>query len=163
MSPAWSAPRCLGHFGDKVGRKSMLLVSLIMMGSATFAIGLLARLPLDRHLGAHPAADAARHPGPCARRRMGRRGIDVRWNMRSPHRRGLYGSWVQIGVPAGTLIANPAFLLSNAVMSNEALLSWGWRIPFLASVLAGRRGHVHSPEHIGNAVVQQGQGSVPRR
>ncbi len=50
-------------------------------------------------------------------------------------KRGLYGSWVQIGVPAGTLIANLAFLLCNAVLSNEALLSWGWRIPFLASVL----------------------------
>ncbi len=42
---------------------------------------------------------------------------------------------MQIGVPAGTLIANLAFLTCNAVMSNEALLSWGWRIPFLASAL----------------------------
>jgi MFS family permease len=52
-----------------------------------------------------------------------------------PSKRGLYGSWVQVGVPAGTLIANLAFLISNAVMSSEALLSWGWRIPFLASAL----------------------------
>ncbi|MFS8979383.1 MFS transporter [Cupriavidus necator] len=42
---------------------------------------------------------------------------------------------MQIGVPAGTLLANFAFLLCNAVLPNEALLSWGWRIPFLASIL----------------------------
>lgn len=123
-----------GHFGDKVGRKSMLLVSLIMMGSATFAIGLL---PDYRSIGIWAPILLL------TLRVIQGLALGGEWGgavlMAVEHapanRRGLYGSWVQIGVPAGTLIANLAFLLSNAVMSNEALLSWGWRIPFLASVL----------------------------
>lgn len=123
-----------GHFGDKVGRKSMLLVSLVMMGMATFAIGLL------------PDYSAIGIWAPIlllTLRVIQGLALGGEWGgavlMAVEHapanRRGLYGSWVQIGVPAGTLIANLAFLASNAVMSNEALLSWGWRIPFLASIL----------------------------
>ncbi len=123
-----------GHFGDKVGRKSMLLVSLIMMGSATFAIGLL---PNYASIGIWAPILLL------TLRVIQGLALGGEWGgavlMAVEHapanRRGLYGSWVQIGVPAGTLIANLAFLFSNAVMSNEALLSWGWRIPFLASVL----------------------------
>ena len=51
------------------------------------------------------------------------------------NKRGLYGSWVQIGVPAGTMLANLAFLLITASMAPEELLEWGWRVPFLASIL----------------------------
>jgi MFS family permease len=50
-------------------------------------------------------------------------------------KRGWYGSMVQVGVPAGTLIANLAFLIVTAAVSEEALVTWGWRIPFLASAL----------------------------
>lgn len=50
-------------------------------------------------------------------------------------KRGLYGSWVQIGVPVGTLIANLAFLAMSAGFTGDTLQSWGWRIPFLASSL----------------------------
>ncbi|WP_416051969.1 MFS transporter [Cupriavidus basilensis] len=123
-----------GHFGDKVGRKSMLLISLIMMGSATFAIGLL---PDYRSIGIWAPILLL------TLRVIQGLALGGEWGgavlMAVEHapadKRGLYGSWVQIGVPAGTLIANLAFLLCNAVLSNEALLSWGWRIPFLASVL----------------------------
>ncbi len=123
-----------GHFGDRVGRKSMLLVSLVMMGAATFAIGLL------------PDYDAIGIWAPTlllALRVVQGLALGGEWGgavlMAVEHapagRRGLYGSWVQIGVPAGTLIANLVFLLCSAVMSAEALLSWGWRIPFLASIV----------------------------
>jgi metabolite-proton symporter len=123
-----------GHFGDKVGRKSMLLISLLMMGAATFAIGLL---PDYRAIGIWAPILLL------TLRVIQGLALGGEWGgavlMAVEHapanKRGLYGSWVQIGVPAGTLIANLAFLLCNAMMSNEALLSWGWRIPFLASIL----------------------------
>ena len=123
-----------GHFGDKLGRKSMLLVSLIMMGVATFAIGLL------------PNYDAIGLWGLIlllALRVVQGLALGGEWGgavlmaveLAPRHQRGLYGFWVQIGVPAGTLIANLVFLVINGTMSSEALLSWGWRIPFLASAL----------------------------
>jgi MFS transporter, MHS family, shikimate and dehydroshikimate transport protein len=51
-----------------------------------------------------------------------------------PHRRGFFGSWPQVGVPAGMLTANLALLIMSGSMSEEAFLSWGWRVPFLASI-----------------------------
>jgi MFS family permease len=123
-----------GHFGDRLGRKAMLLVSLVIMGFATFAIGLL---PNYASIGIWAPILLL------TLRIVQGLALGGEWGgavlMAVEHapenKRGLYGSWVQIGVPAGTLIANLAFLLCNAVMTNDALLSWGWRIPFLASAL----------------------------
>ncbi|WP_321949205.1 MFS transporter [Paraburkholderia sp. J10-1] len=123
-----------GHFGDRLGRKSMLLVSLILMGCATFTIGLL------------PGYSAIGIWAPIlllTLRIVQGLALGGEWGgavlMAVEHapasRRGLFGSWVQIGVPAGTLIANLAFLASSAALSPADLLSWGWRIPFLASAL----------------------------
>ncbi|WP_241199388.1 MFS transporter [Burkholderia multivorans] len=123
-----------GHFGDRLGRKSMLLFSLILMGCATFAIGLL---PDYSRIGIWAPVLLL------TLRIVQGLALGGEWGgavlMAVEHapveKRGLYGSWVQIGVPAGTLIANLAFLLSSAVISPSGLLSWGWRIPFLASAL----------------------------
>ncbi|WP_246583224.1 MFS transporter [Bradyrhizobium iriomotense] len=123
-----------GHFGDRLGRKSMLLFSLVMMGLATFAIGLL---PNYDRIGVWAPILLL------TLRVMQGLALGGEWGgavlMAVEHapqnRRGLYGSWVQIGVPAGTLIANLVFLLIASAMTNEDLLSWGWRIPFLASIL----------------------------
>ena len=123
-----------GHFGDRLGRKSMLLFSLVMMGIATFTIGLL------------PNYDSIGIWAPILLlllRVMQGLALGGEWGgavlMAVEHsptdKRGLYGSWVQIGVPAGTLIANLVFLGIAASMSSEDLLSWGWRVPFLASIL----------------------------
>ena len=123
-----------GHFGDRLGRKSMLLVSLILMGCATFTIGLL---PGYRAIGIWAPILLL------TLRIVQGLALGGEWGgavlMAVEHapagRRGLFGSWVQIGVPAGTLIANLAFLASSAALSPADLLSWGWRIPFLASAL----------------------------
>lgn len=122
-----------GHFGDKVGRKSMLLISLVMMGLATFAIGLL---PDYKTIGVWAPILLL------TLRIIQGLALGGEWGgavlMAVEHapanRKGLYGSWVQIGVPLGTLIANLVFLVSNALMPTEDMLSWGWRIPFLASI-----------------------------
>ncbi|KVW82979.1 MFS transporter [Burkholderia cepacia] len=123
-----------GHFGDRLGRKSMLLVSLVLMGCATFAIGLL---PSYGAIGIWAPVSLL------TLRIVQGLALGGEWGgavlMAVEHapagKRGLFGSWVQIGVPAGTLIANLAFLVSSAMLSPAALLAWGWRIPFLASAL----------------------------
>ncbi|MCW2132386.1 MFS transporter [Arthrobacter sp. VKM Ac-2550] len=126
-----------GHFGDRVGRKSMLLISLIAMGAATFAIGLV---PDFNTIGiAAPLLLLTL-------RLIQGLALGGEWGgavlMTVEHapenKRGFYGSMVQIGVPVGTLIANVAFLLVAANLSEADLLSWGWRVPFLLSaVLVG--------------------------
>ncbi|MGW7048649.1 MFS transporter [Streptomyces avermitilis] len=126
-----------GHFGDRLGRKSMLLISLTAMGVATFAIGLV------------PGYDTVGVAAPfmlLGLRVVQGLALGGEWGgavlMTVEHapddRRGFFGSMVQIGVPIGTMLANGAFLLVASTMSTDALYSWGWRIPFLASaVLVG--------------------------
>ncbi|QUH04042.1 MHS family MFS transporter [Saccharopolyspora erythraea] len=122
-----------GHFGDRMGRKSMLLISLIMMGLATFAIGLL---PTYATLGVWAPVLLL------VLRVVQGLALGGEWGgavlMTVEHaaeeKRGFFGSWVQTGVPIGTLLANSVFLLV-ALLPNEHLLSWGWRVPFLASSL----------------------------
>ncbi|RVU19668.1 MFS transporter [Methylobacterium oryzihabitans] len=123
-----------GHFGDRLGRKSMLLFSLVLMGVATFAIGLL---PDYRAIGVWAPVLLL------SLRVVQGLALGGEWGgavlmavEHAPgHQRGLYGSWVQIGVPAGTLLANLVFLAINALLPSEDMLAWGWRIPFLASIL----------------------------
>lgn len=123
-----------GHFGDRLGRKSMLLISLITMGAATFAIGLI------------PDANTIGVAAPfvlLTLRVIQGLALGGEWGgavlMTVEHapekRRGWYGSLVQVGVPAGTLIANLVFLIVASSIDREALLTWGWRVPFLASIV----------------------------
>jgi metabolite-proton symporter len=122
-----------GHFGDRLGRKSMLLISLSMMGAATFAIGLL---PTYGSVGIWAPILLL------TLRVVQGLALGGEWGgavlMTVEHapkgKRGFFGSWVQTGVPIGTLMANSAFLLV-ALLPEKDLLSWGWRIPFLASCL----------------------------
>lgn len=123
-----------GHFGDKLGRKSMLLISLLVMGAATFAIGLLPDYAAIGIWAPILLLTLRIIQGLALGGEWG--GAVLMAVEHAPaHQRGLYGSWVQIGVPAGTLIANLAFLAIAAWLPPEDLLAWGWRIPFLASAL----------------------------
>ncbi|MFJ2172251.1 MFS transporter [Streptomyces sp. NPDC087851] len=123
-----------GHFGDRVGRKSMLLVSLMMMGAATFAIGLV---PDYNTIGV--AAPFLL----LALRVVQGLALGGEWGgavlMTVEHapadRRGFFGSTVQVGVPIGTLLANAVFLLVASLTDSAELLAWGWRIPFLISAI----------------------------
>src|SRR3712207_2605342 len=123
-----------GHYGDKIGRKAMLVLTLLIMGGATFLIGLL---PTYESIGIWAPILLL------FMRLLQGFGIGGEWGgavlmavEHSPaNRRGFYGSWPQIGVPAGLLLANLVFLLVNRSMSEEAWLAWGWRIPFLLSII----------------------------
>jgi MFS family permease len=122
----------VGHFGDKVGRRPMLVLTLVVMGTATGAIGLL---PTYASIGlAAPLLLVGLRfvQGLSVGGEYG--GAVLMTVEHAPkHRRGLYGSWVQAGSPAGQIIANGVFLITTSQMSREDLLAWGWRVPFLAS------------------------------
>jgi metabolite-proton symporter len=124
----------MGHFGDKIGRKSMLVTSLLLMGFATVAIGLL------------PNYDAIGVAAPIllvALRFIQGLGVGGEWGgavlvatENAPAgKRGLYGAAPQLGVPAGVLIANLVYLPLTAFLSEDAFNSWGWRVPFLMSAV----------------------------
>jgi metabolite-proton symporter len=123
----------MGHFGDRSGRKSMLVVSMLLMGAATVGIGLL---PTYATIGVWAPILLV------ALRFVQGIGVGGEWGgavlMATEHaprgKAGLYGSAPQMGVPAGVVLANVVFLLCNNLMSEEQFLAWGWRVPFLLSV-----------------------------
>jgi metabolite-proton symporter len=121
-----------GHFGDRVGRKKLLVLSLLMMGGATFAMGLL------------PTYDSIGVGAPIlltVLRLIQGFALGGEWGgavlIVSEHggdrHRGFWASWPQAGAPGGNLLATGVLALLAAVQSDEAFLSWGWRIPFLLS------------------------------
>jgi metabolite-proton symporter len=123
----------IGHYGDKVGRKSMLVLTLVVMGVATFLIGLL---PTYDQVGAWAPAALV-----LLRLAQGF-GVGGEWGgavlmaveHAPPRSRGFYGSWPQIGVPAGLLLANGVFSIF-AGLPEADFYAWGWRVPFLGSLL----------------------------
>jgi MFS transporter, MHS family, shikimate and dehydroshikimate transport protein len=122
-----------GHFGDRVGRKSMLVLTLLIMGVATFLIGLL---PTYESIGVWAPILLV-----VLRFAQGF-GVGGEWGgavlMAVEHspkgQRGFYGSWPQVGVPAGLLLSTGVFGLI-AGMPEDILFAWGWRVAFLLSIL----------------------------
>jgi metabolite-proton symporter len=123
-----------GHFGDTHGRKRALMVAIIMMGVATTAIGLL------------PGYDTIGVWAPLlliALRFAQGLAVGGQWGGAAllaiesapAHRRGYYGSFVQVGVPIGVVLANAVFLIISAVTNDTTFLAWGWRIAFIVSVV----------------------------
>jgi len=122
-----------GHYGDRLGRKNVLVVTLLLMGIATFLIGLL---PTYGSIGVWA-------PMLVALRFVQGLGLGGEWGgavlmtleSGESHRRGLNASWPQVGVPIGLLLANGVLSLMGVLTSDAAFLSWGWRVPFLLSGL----------------------------
>jgi metabolite-proton symporter len=123
-----------GHFGDRLGRKSMLVISLLIMGVATFVIGLL---PTYHSIGVLAPILLV------AMRFAQGIGVGGEWGgavlMAVEHstgtRRGFHGSWPQMGVPAGMLLSTIVFSICSSAFSEAEFLAWGWRVPFLLSVV----------------------------
>ncbi len=122
-----------GHYGDRIGRKAMLVLTLLMMGIATFLIGLL---PTYETIGIWAPILLV------VLRLLQGFGVGGEWGgavllavEHSPGgRRGFYGSWPQMGVPAGLLLSTGVFTVFSS-LPNEQFLAWGWRAPFLLSIL----------------------------
>jgi MHS family shikimate/dehydroshikimate transporter-like MFS transporter len=122
-----------GHFGDRIGRKKMLILTLLIMGIGTFLIGLL---PTYESIGVWAAALLL-----VLRVAQGL-GVGGEWGgavlMAVEHspsgRRGFYGSWPQMGVPAGLALATAMVAIFSS-LPGDMFLQWAWRIPFLLSIL----------------------------
>ncbi|MEV4555840.1 MFS transporter [Kitasatospora sp. NPDC049285] len=123
-----------GHFGDRIGRKKLLVLSLLLMGGATTLIGCL------------PTYDQAGVAAPImltGLRLVQGFALGGEWGgavlLVSEHgdrrRRGFWASWPQGGAPAGNLLAAGVLSLMTAVQSDAAFLDWGWRVPFLLSAV----------------------------
>ena len=121
-----------GHYGDKLGRKNVLVVTLLLMGIATFLIGVL---PTYATIGVWAPVLLV------AMRFLQGLGLGGEWGgavlmtleSGAAHRRGLNASWPQVGVPIGLLLANGVLSLMGALTSESAFVDWGWRVPFLLS------------------------------
>ncbi|GAC1334608.1 MAG: MFS transporter [Beijerinckiaceae bacterium] len=126
-----------GHYGDRIGRKSTLIATLLLMGFATFAVALV---PTYESIGVWGAVILT------VLRFIQGVGVGGEWGgsvlmsmewARGNRSRGLIASWPQFGVPCGLFLANLA-VLAFSQMSGEQFLRWGWRIPFgLSLILVG--------------------------
>ena len=124
-----------GHFGDKMGRKSILIITLLMMGLATFGIGLLPTYAAAGALAPLLLVLLRVVQGLALGGEWGGAAIMVNELDPEGKRRGMLGSLVQLAAPIGLLLANGVFALVTWQVSEEAFLSWGWRVPFLLSAL----------------------------
>jgi MFS family permease len=126
-----------GHFGDRIGRKSTLVASLLLMGGATVLIGFL------------PTYQTAGWVAPlllCVLRFTQGLGLGGEWGGAAllavenapPGYRARFGMFPQLGAPVGFIAANGLFLVLSSTLSDADFLAWGWRIPFvLSAVLVG--------------------------
>jgi len=122
-----------GHYGDLFGRKKALVSALLMMGVATTLIGFL---PTYSSIGiAAPLGLTLLRfvQGLAVGGQWGGAMLLVTENAPAD-KRGFYGAFAQAGAPLGLVLANIAFLVVSGSLSDEAFISWGWRIPFILSI-----------------------------
>lgn len=123
-----------GHFGDRMGRKTTLVVSLLTMGIATFLIGCL---PTYSQWGIVAVAAL------CLCRFVQGIGLGGEWSgaalvatENAPEdKRALYGSFPELGAPIGFFLSNGTYFLLETFNDDDAMLAWGWRVPFLLSAV----------------------------
>jgi MFS family permease len=123
-----------GHFGDRIGRKVMLMLTMTIMALGTFAVGLL------------PTYDQIGILAPIllvSLRLLQGIGLGGEWNGASlmvlehapQGRRGIFGSLVQVGFPLGLVTSYGVFALATTMIPQTDFISWGWRVPFLLSIV----------------------------
>ena len=123
-----------GHFGDRVGRKATLVASLLVMGVATFLIGVLPTASTPGFAVLAPAILVLL-------RFCQGIGLGGEWSGAAllatenapPGKRALYGTFPQLGAPLGFILSNLLFVLLSVQLSDEQFMAWGWRVPFLLS------------------------------
>jgi MHS family shikimate/dehydroshikimate transporter-like MFS transporter len=123
-----------GNLGDKIGRKETLVIALILMGVATTLIGFLPPYSVLRSL-APVVLVILRFCQGLAVGGLWGGAVLIATENAPQNRRGFYGSFAQLGVPVGVIFANVLFLLVSSVTDPASFLAWGWRIPFLLSIV----------------------------
>ncbi len=137
-----------GHFGDRMGRKTTLVVSLMTMGVGTFLIGCL---PTYSQVGVGAVAVL------CLLRFIQGIGLGGEWSgaalvatENAPEdKRALYGSFPELGAPIGFFLSNGTYFVLESFNDTDAMCAWGWRVPFLLSavlVIIGLVVRVHMEE-----------------
>src|SRR6478609_7431807 len=122
-----------GHYGDRIGRKTMLYLTLLIMGAATTVVGLL---PTYETLGVWAAILLI------ACRLIQGFGLGGEWGgavlmaveYAPEGKKGFYGSWPQLGAPLGLVLGTLVFTVVSSTLTDAQLYAWGWRIPFLFSI-----------------------------
>ena len=123
-----------GHFGDRVGRKQTLVLALLIMGTSTTLIGLLPTYATIGYIAPLILVLLRFVQGLAIGGQWGGAMLLVTESAPSD-KRGWYGAYAQAGAPIGVILANLAFLGVSGGMSEDAFLDWGWRLPFLASIV----------------------------
>ena len=123
-----------GHYGDKVGRKKTLVAALMLMGIASTFIGLLPTYAMIGVTAPILLTTLRFAQGLAIGGQWGGAMLLVTESAPS-NKRGYYGAFAQAGAPIGVILANLAFIATSALLPDEAFMSWGWRIPFLASAI----------------------------
>src|ERR687898_977103 len=123
-----------GHFGDKLGLKPTLVIALLTMGTATTLVGLM---PTYATIGvaAPIILFVLRFLQGLAVGGQWGGAVLLATEYAPEGKRGFYGSFAQVGVPVGLVLGNGIFLILTAIMGESAFAAWGWRIPFLLSVI----------------------------
>ena len=123
-----------GHYGDKVGRKKTLVAALMLMGIASTLIGLLPTYAMIGVTAPILLTTLRFAQGLAIGGQWGGAMLLVTESAPS-NKRGYYGAFAQAGAPIGVILANLAFIATSALLPDDAFMSWGWRIPFLASAI----------------------------
>jgi metabolite-proton symporter len=123
-----------GHLGDRLGRKRMLVATLLIMGLSTVGVGLLPTYASIGVLAPILLLVLRLLQGLSAGGEWGGAAL-MAVEHAPPGRRGFFGTYPQVGVPVGLILANLVFLVVSTSTTKEQFLSWGWRIPFLLSVV----------------------------
>lgn len=122
-----------GHFGDRLGRRGVLMVTLFTMGTATALIGLLPTYATAGWLAPAALVILRILQGTSAGGEWGS-AVLLAVEHAPADKRGLYGAGPQVGVPAGLLLSSGVLALMTMIAPGEAFMQWGWRVPFLLSV-----------------------------
>jgi MFS family permease len=123
-----------GHYGDRIGRKATLIITLLLMGFATFAVAFVPTYASIGIWGAILLTVLRFIQGVGVGGEWGGSVLmSMEWARTNAHR-GFVASWPQFGVPAGLFIANLA-VLAMSELSGSAFLTWGWRVPFFLSIV----------------------------
>jgi MFS family permease len=125
----------IGHFGDRIGRKRMLVLSLLVMGIGTALIGLLPTYATIGVVAPILLVLVRLAQGLAVGGEWGGATLLALEHARTPAQRTLFSSLPQVGLPLGVVLSSLVFLMVRLAVGDDGFVAWGWRIPFLASAV----------------------------